>query len=133
LPSAATAASSCHDALMERCGWPAIPCDGQLLVSHQDALLLGGKVQAPGGFADHVHFVYPDFCERCAAKLCIEMCSGQAITPGRTECRRSTARNACTAAAACGTAAQPLEDDPQRGNIAFRAGAGGSRIPRGCI
>ena len=73
---------SCHDALMDRCGWPAIPYDGQLLVTHQDALLMGGKVQAPAGFADHVRFLYPDFCERCASKLCIEMCSGQAITPG---------------------------------------------------
>ena len=63
---------------MERCGWPAIPYDGQLLVSHQDALLIGGKVQAPPGFADHVRFVYPDFCERCVSKMCIEMCSGQA-------------------------------------------------------
>ncbi|MCL5745069.1 MAG: 4Fe-4S ferredoxin, partial [Acidobacteria bacterium] len=39
-----------HDALMERCGWPAIAYDGKLLVSHQDALLLGGKVQAPAGY-----------------------------------------------------------------------------------
>ncbi len=39
--------------------WPEIPYDGQLLVSHQDALLLGGKVQAPGGFADHVRFLDP--------------------------------------------------------------------------
>ena len=44
---------------MQRCGWPAIPYDGQLLVSHQDALLLGGKVQAPPGYADHVVFLYP--------------------------------------------------------------------------
>ena len=53
---------------MERCGWPAIPYDGQLLVTHQDALLIGGKVQAPAGFADHVRFLYPDFCERCASQ-----------------------------------------------------------------
>ena len=73
---------SAHAALMERAGWPAIAFDGQLLVSHQDALLLGGKVQAPPGYADHVAFVYPNQCQRCGAKLCIEMCSGQAITPG---------------------------------------------------
>ena len=54
-----------------------------MLVSHQDALLIGGKVQAPPGFADHVRFIYPDFCERCVGKMCIEMCSGQAITAGR--------------------------------------------------
>ena len=116
---------SCHDALMERCGWPEIPCDGQLLVSHQDALLLGGKVQAPGGFADHVHFVYPDFCARCAAKLCIEMCSGQAITLGG-DGMPAFDREKCVHCGGClwncGTS---LEDDPQRGNIDFRAGAGG--------
>ena len=38
---------SLHDTLMDRVGWPKIPFDGQLLVSHQDALLMGGKVQAP--------------------------------------------------------------------------------------
>jgi electron-transferring-flavoprotein dehydrogenase len=117
--------ASCHDALMERCGWPEIPCDGQLLVSHQDALLLGGKVQAPGGFADHVHFVYPDFCARCAAKLCIEMCSGQAITLGG-DGMPAFDREKCVHCGGClwncGTS---LEDDPQRGNIDFRAGAGG--------
>ena len=48
-----------HDALMDRCGWPPIPYDGQLLVSHQDALLMGGKVQAPPGYADHVRFLNP--------------------------------------------------------------------------
>ena len=116
---------ACHDALMERCGWPEIPCDGQLLVSHQDALLLGGKVAAPGGFADHVHFVYPDFCARCAAKLCIEMCSGQAITLG-ADGMPAFDREKCVHCGGClwncGTS---LEDDPQRGNIDFRAGAGG--------
>jgi electron-transferring-flavoprotein dehydrogenase len=116
---------ACHDALMERCGWPEIACDGQLLISHQDALLLGGKVAAPGGFADHVHFVYPDFCACCAAKLCIEMCSGQAITLGG-DGMPAFDREKCVHCGGClwncGTS---LEDDPQRGNIEFRAGAGG--------
>src|SRR5574341_34401 len=70
-----------HDRLMERCGWPPIPLDGQLLVSQQDALLLGGKVQAPPGYADHVVFLYPKLCSECGTKICIEVCSGQAITP----------------------------------------------------
>ena len=43
----------------------------------------------------------------CAEKTCIAMCSGQAITQGRTARSRSTARNACTAARACGTARTP--------------------------
>ena len=116
---------SCHDALMERCGWPPIPCDGQLLVSHQDALLLGGKVQAPGGFADHVRFVYPDFCERCVAKICVEMCSGQAITLGPAGIPAFD-REKCVHCGGClWNCGVSLEDDPQRGNIDFRAGPGG--------
>ena len=63
-----------------------------------------GKVQAPPGCADRVVFLYPDFCERCGARVCIEMCSGQALTPGRTACRPSTARNASSAARVYGTA-----------------------------
>ena len=120
---------SCHDALMERCGWPAIPFDGQLLITHQDALLIGGKVQAPGGFADHVSFIYPDFCERCATKLCIEMCSGQAITAGPMGVPMFD-REKCVHCGAClWNCTTSLQDDPQRGNIAFRPGAGGLHSP----
>jgi electron-transferring-flavoprotein dehydrogenase len=116
---------SCHDAVMDRCGWPAIAFDGQLLVSHQDALLMGGKVQAPAGFADHVRFAYPDFCERCASKLCIEMCSGQALTPGSTGVPVFD-REKCVHCGAClWNCAATMEDDPARGNIVFTAGAGG--------
>jgi electron-transferring-flavoprotein dehydrogenase len=116
---------ACHDALMDRCGWPAIPFDGQLLVTHQDALLIGGKVQAPAGFADHVQFQYPDFCERCEAKLCIEACSGQAITPGPSGVPAFD-REKCVHCGACvWNCPTQFEDDPPRGNIVFRAGAGG--------
>ena len=115
----------CHDALMDRCGWPAIPFDGQLLMTHQDALLVGGKVQAAPGFADHVRFVYPDFCERCATQLCIEMCSGQALTPGPTGVPLFD-REKCVHCGACiWNCPATLQDDPTRGNITFRAGAGG--------
>jgi electron-transferring-flavoprotein dehydrogenase len=69
-----------HDTLMDRAGWPAIAHDGQLLVTHQDALLMGGKVQAPGGYADHVTFDAPALCAACRTKPCVEMCSGEAIT-----------------------------------------------------
>jgi electron-transferring-flavoprotein dehydrogenase len=68
-----------HDALMDACGWPAIRYDGQLLVSHQDALLLGGKVQAPPDLPDHVVFRDESVCESCGAKTCVEICSGEAI------------------------------------------------------
>jgi electron-transferring-flavoprotein dehydrogenase len=116
---------SCHDALMDRCGWPEIPLDGQLLVSHQDALLMGGKVQAPAGFADHIRFTYPDFCERCAGKMCIEMCSGQALSLGANGVPVFD-REKCVHCGAClWNCTTSLEDDPGRGNIEFRAGAGG--------
>jgi electron-transferring-flavoprotein dehydrogenase len=72
--------ASVHDALMDRSGWPPIEFDGKLLVSHQDALLLGGKVQAPPGYADHVVFLYPNLCETCGTRICVEVCSGEAIT-----------------------------------------------------
>jgi electron-transferring-flavoprotein dehydrogenase len=114
-----------HDALMDRCGWPSVPFDGQLLMSQQDALLLGGKVQAPAGYADHVTLLYPDFCERCATKLCIEMCSGQALTPGPNGVPLFD-REKCVFCGAClWNCRQPLDDDPVRTNVAFRAGAGG--------
>lgn len=114
-----------HDALMERCGWPAIPYDGQLLVSHQDALLLGGKVQAPPGYANHVAFVHPEVCQRCGAKVCVEACSGQAITPGADGVPQFD-RDKCVHCGAClWNCSQPLPENPERTNIAFRAGAGG--------
>ncbi len=117
--------ASCHDALMERCGWPEIPYDGQLLVTHQDALLIGGKVQAPAGYADHVRFLYPDFCERCASQLCIEICSGQAITRGPGGIPVFD-REKCVHCGAClWNCVAPLEDDPLKSNISFQAGAGG--------
>lgn len=68
-----------HDALMDACGWPAVPFDGKLLVSHQDALLMGGKVQAPAEFPDHVVFREESVCQSCGTKTCIEICSGEAI------------------------------------------------------
>ena len=71
-----------HDALLTARGWPEIPFDGRLLVTQQDALLMGGKVQAMPGFADHVVFRDTRLCVACAEKTCIAMCSGQAITQG---------------------------------------------------
>jgi electron-transferring-flavoprotein dehydrogenase len=115
----------CHDAIMDRCGWPEIPFDGQLLVSHQDALLMGGKVQAPAGYADHVSFVYTDFCEACGIKLCVEMCSGQALSPGPKGIPLFD-REKCVHCGAClWNCNAPLDEDPTRTNVSFRAGAGG--------
>lgn len=117
--------TSLHAALMHRVGWPAIPYDGKLLVSHQDALLLGGKVQAPPGYADHVVFLYPELCEKCGTKICIELCSGQAITPGQRGVPDFD-REKCVHCGACyWNCSQPLPGAPERMNIAFRAGTGG--------
>jgi electron-transferring-flavoprotein dehydrogenase len=117
--------TSLHDALMDRLGWPEIPYDGKLLVSHQDALLIGGKVQAPAGYADHVVFLYPELCESCGTKVCVEVCSGEAITPGQGGVPVFD-RDKCVHCGACywSCATEP-ERQPGRTNIEFRAGAGG--------
>ncbi len=107
---------SLHDALMNACGWPEIVCDGKLLVSHQDALLMGGKVQAISGYADHVVFTKPELCRECGAKTCIEMCSGQAITRG--DGGPAFDREKCVYCGAC------LWNCAQT-NIEFHTGAGG--------
>jgi electron-transferring-flavoprotein dehydrogenase len=116
---------SLHDALMERCGWPPIPFDGRLLISHQDALLLGGKVQAPAGYPDHVVFLYPHLCKNCETQVCVEVCSGQAISPGQSGVPEFD-REKCVHCGACvWNCAQPHPEDPDRSNVEFRAGAGG--------
>jgi len=117
--------TSLHGALMDQAGWPAIPFDGQLLVSHQDALLMGGKVQAPHGYADHVIFQQPELCEKCGARICIEACSGQAITPGENGVPAFD-REKCVHCGAClWNCSQASPENPEQMNIAFRAGTGG--------
>jgi len=112
-----------HDALMTARGWPEIPFDGRLLVTHQDALLLGGKVQAIPGFADHVVFLDKRWCVSCEEKTCIAMCSGEAITLG-ADAVPMFEREKCVHCGAClwNCAHSP---DGERGNIEFVAGAGG--------
>jgi electron-transferring-flavoprotein dehydrogenase len=116
---------SFHDALLDRLGWPQIPFDGKLLVSHQDALLMGGKVQAAAGYADHVVFLYPSLCEECGHKLCIEICSGQAITSSEGGVPDFD-REKCVHCGACiWNCTREAKDGSGRTNIEFRAGAGG--------
>jgi electron-transferring-flavoprotein dehydrogenase len=114
----AAAGTSLHDALMEAAGWPAIPYDGKLLISQQDALLVGGKVQAPPGYPDHVAFIYPSVCEACDNKLCIEICSGEAISARQDGGVPEFDREKCIH---CGACIWNCVDD----NIEFTAGAGG--------
>jgi electron-transferring-flavoprotein dehydrogenase len=108
---------------LDAAGWPPIPHDDTLLLSHQDALLLGGKVQAAPGYADHVIFVRPELCETCETRVCVEICSGQAITPGEAGVPVFD-REKCVHCGACyWSCARTL--DGERTNIEFRAGAGG--------
>jgi len=113
-----------HDALMDRAGWPAIPLDGKLLVTHQDALLVGGKVQAPPGYADHVVFVEPERCRTCGARVCYEICSAEAIRPGE-EGVPLFDREKCVHCGACFWSCSQRIDDKGRVNLQFRAGTGG--------
>ena len=105
-----------HDALMTARGWPDIEFDGRLLVSQQDALLLGGKVQAAAGFADHVVFRDLHLCAECGEKTCVAMCSGQAIT--RDAEGVGFDREKCVHCGSCVW-------NCAHANVEFRAGAGG--------
>ena len=120
---AAARGQALHDLVMNRCGWPEILYDGKLLVSHQDAMLMGGGVQAPAGYANHVVFVQPQLCRKCEPKLCVEMCSGQAITRGEGGVPAFD-REKCIFCGACLWNCTTKVDGGRR-NIEFRAGAGG--------
>jgi electron-transferring-flavoprotein dehydrogenase len=116
---------SLHNALMDQAGWPPIPYDGSLLVSHQDALLLGGKVQAPAGYSDHVLFLFPNLCAQCGPQLCVEICSGQAISPG-TNGAPAFDREKCIHCGAClWSCTQRIRPESTQTNLRFQAGAGG--------
>ena len=112
-----------HDALLSERGWPEISFDGRLLVTQQDALLLGGKVQAMPGYADHVTFRDPRRCSVCGEKTCIAMCSGQAITQGPGGLPVFE-REKCVHCGACvWNCTHSINGN--KGNIEFQAGAGG--------
>jgi electron-transferring-flavoprotein dehydrogenase len=106
-----------HDALLTVRGWPEIDYDGRLLITQQDALLIGGKVQAMPGFADHVKFRNLQLCAECNEKTCVAMCSGQAITEGG-DGLPSFEREKCVH---CGGCLWNCAGE----NVEFGAGAGG--------
>jgi electron-transferring-flavoprotein dehydrogenase len=110
---------SLHDALMNAAGWPEIAFDGQLLMSQQDSLLLGGKVTAPPGMIDHVVFLRPEACDECQRQVCVEVCSGEAIRRGDGK-RPVFDREKCVHCGAC-----LWNCSAEESNIDFRAGAGG--------
>jgi electron-transferring-flavoprotein dehydrogenase len=114
--------------LMRLAGWPAVEFDGRLLLSHQDALLVGGKVQAPPGWADHVVFLDPAVCAACDNKVCIEACSGQAILPGDASGVPRFDRDRCVHCGAClWNCTRSRDPGDEWGNVELRAGAGGLR------
>jgi electron-transferring-flavoprotein dehydrogenase len=80
-------------------------------------------VQAPAGYADHVVFLDPQRCRSCGERTCIEICSGQAITPGEQGVP-SFDREKCVFCGACLWNCSQSADG-ERGNVAFRAGTGG--------
>ena len=115
-----------HDAVMDACGWPPIPYDGELLMQHQDALLLGGKVQAAPGFADHVRFADPALCQACTKHTCWEICSAQAIMPPEEPGGvPKFDREKCVHCGACIWNCTMLQSGTDKGNILFTAGSGG--------
>jgi electron-transferring-flavoprotein dehydrogenase len=115
-----------HGALMDRAGWPKIEHDGQLLVSHQDALLMGGKVQAAPGYRDHVTFKSRNICQACDEKVCIEACSGQAISTNPEGGAPLFDREKCVHCGACiWNCSKPGPEGGESANVDFQAGAGG--------
>jgi len=124
--SAVSQGSPMADPVMDAFGWPQIPLDGQLLVSQQDALLLGGKVQATPGYGDHVVVTDPALCAKCSPQLCIEMCSGQALAYREGGGAPLFEREKCIHCGAClWNCTKPLNPGDELCNIDFQAGAGG--------
>ena len=118
--------SSLHGALMEKVGWPAIPYDGRLLISHQDALLMGGKVQAPTRLRRPHRVSRPGTVrEMRHERFALRRAAARPSHWETTACLNFD-REKCVHCGACiWNCTQPLPDNPERTNIAFRAGAGG--------
>ena len=79
---------------------------------------MGGKVQAAAGYADHVSFVDIAECERCGAQTCVEICSGEALSPSSNGGAPAFDREKCVHCGACFW-------NCEKGNLVFRAGSGG--------
>ncbi len=97
--------TSLHDRIMDRCGWPEIPFDGRLLISHQDALLMGAACRRRRAMPITWSFSIPSTV-KAASRNCAWKCApGRRSRAAKAACRPSTARSVYTAALACGTAA----------------------------
>ena len=116
---------SCHNALMDRVGGRPFRTTASCWYRTRTPCSMGGKVQASPGYADHVRFVYPDFCEL----LCQQNVYRDVLRPGDhggapAEFRCSIAKSASTAGACIWNCGVQLSEDPAHSNIAFSAGAG---------
>jgi len=107
--------------LMERCGWPAIPYDGQLLVSHQERASNrwkgAGALRLRRSCALHLSRF---FASAAPPKMCIEMCFG---TGHRARSRRRPRldREKCVHCGAClWNCGTPLDDEPPARQHLFR-------------
>jgi len=70
-------------------------------------------------------FLYPNLCEQCGTRICIEVCSGQAITPGEKGVPAFD-REKCVHCGACQWSCPvPRPDNPERSVLEFRAAPGG--------
>ena len=91
-----------------------------------DVLLVGGKVQAAAGFADHVTFADPSLCATCEKRTCVEICSAQALMPpeeaGGTP---KFDREKCVHCGACIWNCAKLQPGTTKSDIVFKAGSGG--------
>ena len=126
IKAADRAGNTRHDAVMDAIGWPRIELDGELMMSHQDALFKGGKVQAASGFADHVSFADPALCAKCEKRVCVEMCSAQALTPPETPgLPPRFDREKCIHCGACIWNCSARLPGSERTNVVFKAGSGG--------
>ena len=68
---------------------------------------------------------YPNLCETCGTRICVEICSGEAITAS-PEGQPQFDREKCIHCGACvWNCEQTLPHKPEKTNIEFRAGAGG--------
>ena len=98
----------------------------KLLVLHQDALLIGGKVQASPGFADHVRFADPGLCGKCTKQTCIEICSAQALMPADDDgMPPKFDREKCVHCGACIWNCAMQLPGTDKSNVVFMAGSGG--------
>ena len=116
-----------HDALMDRARLAGDPVSTASSWSRQqDALLMGGKVQAPAGYADHVVFLRPRAVRGCGTKALRRDLLG----PGHPARARTGVpafdREKCVHCGAClWNCAEPPDPAPSAVNLEFRAGAGG--------